>query len=142
MRKSTSIIRLFSISILLGFVLFGTNMVTSKDASAARFFACLPGFAFSVNNNAARCYKPARFVYRALKKCPIVLGVGYGLVRDFKRGSNIDFCVTQLPGNSSVQATLPTACDRGYSKQVRRGKDRCRKRIPASTRAPSRAVNR
>ncbi|UCE32086.1 MAG: hypothetical protein JSW68_03920 [Burkholderiales bacterium] len=112
----------------------------ATTAQSAPYWGCGSGYTFQTQSNAARCYKPAQTRYRSLEPCPqlTVLGitVGYGLVRDVT--GNTDLCVTQLrPLPAGTNATLPTACRSGWSKQVRSGGDRCRRVYPEDIRAPS-----
>ena len=126
---------------------YAPSRTDASDADAAStFFKCASGYQFQINaNSAARCFKRATYKYKSLKRCPRIGNVGYGLVRDYKRGSREDFCVTQMPGNAGVQATLPTACPPGYKKQLRsksQGPDRCFKRIGAKVAPPTVATRR
>ena len=112
-----------------------TIVLATIPAQAEIYYGCSSGYQFQTRPDAARCYKPASTEYRSLEPCPQlhVLGVtvGYGLVQD--NMSNTDLCVTQLrPLPAGTNATLPTACQSGWSKQVRSGRDRCRRTIPES----------
>ena len=147
MTKLINTIRTLSVAALFGATLAGASAGIASDADAAStFFKCGSGYQFQINaNSAARCYRPAKRIYRALKPCPRIGNVGYGLVQDYKRVSRVDLCVTQMPGNSNVQATLAPTCPRGYHKQVRsksQGRDRCFKRIGAKVAPPTVATRR
>jgi hypothetical protein len=145
MKILKKILRKLSMATICGATLFGVYGMTAHTANAATYYACQSGFKFEVKSNAARCYKAAYYAYKALNACPRLGGIGYGLVQDYKSGSSEDFCVSQSPVSAGVQATLPTGCPKGYRKQTRpksKGKDRCRKRIGAQIKAPSRSVKR
>lgn len=128
-------------------LIFGALVVMSYTANADTYFACSSGYTFQSKNNAARCYKPATYKITRLKPCPSVYipvvnkKIGHFYKKDYQ--GKKDMCVgTFKVGPVTNTNALETACPSGYSKQIRSGRDRCRKPMPAKKIPPTKAVNR
>lgn len=114
---------------------------------SATYYSCDNGYNFQINNNAARCYRPATTQSASPLPCGNVLipvinrSVGHFLRRDFQ--GNADKCVgTFKVGPVTNTNALDLACPAGYTLRINRGADTCRKTVAAQTKAPTRQVNR
>lgn len=121
-----------------------------SSVSAAKYYACQPGFTFSTKGGAARCVKPSKYSYKPLLKCPnkmvpiINKMIGTTYRKDYNgKNGNTDQCVGKLPpGAPGGDIVLNINCPSGYQKQIIPQKDKCRKFKAAITTFPNRAVSK
>lgn len=141
MKKQLLRKKLITFSSILGLTLL-TNVATADT-----YFACSSGYTFQYKNNAARCYKPANYMFTSLQACPKryipVINKKIGTFYKKNHQGNKDMCVGQFKVGPVTNSTaLNTTCRSGYSKQITSGKDRCRKPQPAKKIPPTKQVNR
>jgi hypothetical protein len=120
----------------------------SAPSYSASFYKCQRGYSFETNgNDSARCFKPARKIYKSPKKCANVYvailkkSVGHFLKTDHE--GKADKCVgTFKLGPVTNSNVVPLACASGYGMEVKNGADRCVKIAPAESKTPNRKVSR
>lgn len=156
--KITSLFSVFiTLIVSTGLSVFGPTSQTVINASAqntnsslaqmATFFECKSGYKFQVSGKSARCFKPAITNYSAPSICKTVtiaaINITIEHILNLDYESKKDKCVGIFKiGLISNINTMELVCRRSYHLEVRRGKDRCRKVIPAKTVAPVTRVQR
>lgn len=120
----------------------------SSPSYSANYYKCSSGYKFQTNgNDSARCFKAAKMTYKSPNKClsirvPIInKSIGHYLRKDHEGKS--DKCVgTFKVAGITNHNVVDLVCPHGYGLEVKNGTDRCKKAVPAASKAPSVRVNR
>jgi hypothetical protein len=112
--------------------LVSTAAVRGDGRATETYFGCETGYAFEVNNQAARCRRAASVLAVAPVECPATGATALSERVDYN-GRN-DACVGASAGTT---VTVERSCPTDYTRRVLAGPDRCERAAPESIKAPN-----
>lgn len=107
----------------LPLVAIGATGLSFYSLSQNTYFKCPNGFEMQTKGQSVRCFKPEAILYQSPGQCPLatLLTLDHDKLADQCLGGD-------KPKN--------LACPVGFQIEVLRGKDRCKKQLPAQIVAP------
>jgi len=114
--------------------LLATLFSADNQADEANFYRCPNGYELQVKGQSVRCFKPESFSYVRPLRCPSKpareqLTIDYRQLEDKCVGSYMKEA-TRYNSITNLQ------CPNGFSLEVRKGRDRCKRHTPAKFIAP------
>jgi hypothetical protein len=123
------------LSILQLFLLSTLALIGPKQARASEFYRCPNGYELQVKGQSVRCFKPEAYSYVRPRACP-TKPQPERLIVDHRQLE--DKCVGSFTENSTrFNSITNLQCPNGFNLEIRRGRDRCKRHIPAKIIPPS-----